>query len=395
MTSNDSFSHSSLKLRVVTLFFIAVVLSVASAFSFKASSDSFIQSFIMVIIPSILLLGISLYWQKKSDSQLLLAKQILLDISQKKKLSKSSIQCNDDETGEFLKSVLKIQDDFRELLQEITQGCEYLGFASDEMTTVVQRSKDIIAQQQVETEMVATAINEMASTVNDVAQNTQRASEASNTANQESIQGKDVVYKTMQSITSLTEEMEKTAGVIQRLEENSESIGTVLDVIKSIAEQTNLLALNAAIEAARAGEQGRGFAVVADEVRNLAQRTQQSTQEIEEIIGSLQDGSKNAVRVIADSRSSIEDSGDLANQATASLDSISEAVKLIDQMNSEIANASEAQKRVAEESSKNITNISDMAEQSTKSAIDINSALEVLSEQYLKIRELSNKYQLD
>ncbi|MET1254737.1 methyl-accepting chemotaxis protein [Aliikangiella maris] len=394
MRKNKSILNLSLTKRTIILLIFAVVVSVILSFSFSQSDMSFTQLLILIMLPTGSLVLIAYWWQVTVDKQLILAKEILVNIHKKKDLTPKELEINDGISGQLLEVVFDIQDDFRELLQNIIQDCDYLGFASEEMATVVQRSKDIIAKQQVETEMVATAISEMAATVNEVAENAQRASHASHTAKEEAVEGKSVVYQTMQSINSLTKEMEKTAGVIQELEGNSESIGTVLDVIKSIAEQTNLLALNAAIEAARAGEQGRGFAVVADEVRNLAQRTQHSTQEIEEIIVSLQEGSKNAVKVIAESRSSIEDSSELANRATNTLDSIGSAVTLIDQMNSEIASASEAQKRVAEDSSKNIFNISDMAEQSTKSAVDINGALDIFSEQVSHIKGLSDKYRL-
>jgi methyl-accepting chemotaxis protein len=185
--------------------------------------------------------------------------------------------------------------------------------------------------------------------------------EATNKADDEAVQGRGVVESTMKSIEGLSAEINSAASVIGELEKESENIGSVLDVIKGIAEQTNLLALNAAIEAARAGEQGRGFAVVADEVRNLASKTQQSTQEIETMIDRLQSGTGSAVQVMMDSQSRAEDSVNQAANAGISLEAITNAVSQIKDMNTHIAVAAEEQSSVAEEINRNIVNINDIS----------------------------------
>jgi methyl-accepting chemotaxis protein len=217
-------------------------------------------------------------------------------------------------------------------------------------------------KQKEEIDKVATAMNEMSATVQEVARNATEAAEAAHRADSETTNGKNVVAQAIEAIDLLANEVDDAAKVINRLENDSEEIGAILDVIRGIAEQTNLLALNAAIEAARAGEQGRGFAVVADEVWTLAQRTQQSIQEIQNMIERLQAGAQEAVKAMQQGRTRAQAGVEQAAAAGTSLETITAAVGTISDMNAQIATAAEEQSVVAEEINLNITSISDMSD---------------------------------
>ncbi len=227
----------------------------------------------------------------------------------------------------------------------------------------IESTNSVMARQQAETDQVATAINEMTATIHEVAHNAVAAAESATSADTQAGQGRLVVEDTIKVINSLAKEVARAAEVIHTVERHSEGIGQVSDVIRDIADQTNLLALNAAIEAARAGEQGRGFAVVADEVRNLAQRTQESTVEIQKIIEQLQGSARQAVEVMSDSRSRAESSVQQAVEAGAALDMITADVTAISDMNTQIASAAEEQGAVAEEINRSVVNIRQVSDQ--------------------------------
>ena len=251
------------------------------------------------------------------------------------------------------------------IIGEISGATSQLAAAAEEMAAITEETSAGVENQKNETTQVATAITEMTATVQEVANNAESASAAAADADSEAKAGNQVVSTTVQSITELAAGIESAATVIEKLKGDSENIGTVLDVIKGIAEQTNLLALNAAIEAARAGEQGRGFAVVADEVRTLAGRTQESTAEIEDLINALQNGSEDAVRVMTQSRESASATVEEAKHAGESLTSITRAVGTILDLNTQIATASEEQSAVSEEINRNVVNIQDISEQTS------------------------------
>ncbi|MCU7927813.1 MAG: methyl-accepting chemotaxis protein [Candidatus Thiodiazotropha sp. (ex Dulcina madagascariensis)] len=275
---------------------------------------------------------------------------------------------NKDELGHIASAFNRMADKFRGMVDNVKDSVTQLASAAEETSVVTAQTTAGINQQHTETDQIATAINQMNATVHDVAQNAVHAAEATRNADASSEEGKKVVDKTIEAINQLATEVEQAAKVIHELEQETENIGSVLDVIKSIAEQTNLLALNAAIEAARAGEQGRGFAVVADEVRTLAGRTQQSTQEIEEMISRLQTGANKAVQVMETGKTKTLVGVEQAAAAGKALETINAAVESINNMNTQIASAAEEQSSVTEEINRNITNISQVAEQTSSGA---------------------------
>ncbi len=267
-----------------------------------------------------------------------------------------------DEIARLARAFNAFADKIRDTIQQVTGATSQLASAAEEMSHVTAETREGVQQQRSETEQVATAMNEMTATVQEVARNAESAASAAHSADEQAGDGKQVVAETVSAIERLAGEVEKAAGVIQRLEQDSEEIGTVLEVIQGIAEQTNLLALNAAIEAARAGEQGRGFAVVADEVRSLASRTQASTQEIQGVIERLQAGARDAVAVMEDGRQQARVSVEHAARAGEALDAITGAVNAITTMNNQIAEAARQQGEVAEEINQNVVNISRVAD---------------------------------
>ncbi|MFC1750105.1 CHASE3 domain-containing protein, partial [Pseudomonadota bacterium] len=273
-----------------------------------------------------------------------------------------------DEIGDLGNNFNAFIEKLQGIIREISAATTQLGESSDNMTTTSEQTCEGVNNQKNETEQVASAITEMTATVQEVAKSAEQASSAANEADIEAKAGNQVVSSTVQAINELANDVEKSSTVIGKLKGDSENIGTVLDVIKDIADQTNLLALNAAIEAARAGEMGRGFAVVADEVRTLAQRTQESTQEIETLISALQNGAEKAVGAMELSCNKANETVEKAKNAGESLDTITRAVDTIRQMNTQIATAAEEQTSVAEEINRNVVNIQNISEQTASGA---------------------------
>lgn len=272
-----------------------------------------------------------------------------------------------DEIGQVAAAAERMQVDISDMVQRINQSVYTLSTSAEEMSHVSDQANQAMMGQRQETDQVATAMNQMTATVHEVAQNATLAAESANQANTEVSTGQSVVNDAIRAISSLVQKVEQASDVIHELESDSVEIGSVLDVIRSIAEQTNLLALNAAIEAARAGEQGRGFAVVADEVRTLASRTQTSTEEIQKMIERLQSGSQEAVEAMNQSRSQADVTRDTAAKAGEVLTAITSSVANINDMNTLIASAAEEQNAVAEEINRNIVNISQASEATAES----------------------------
>lgn len=256
--------------------------------------------------------------------------------------------------------VAKIHDSMR----NASDHTKTLASASEQLREIAKDTNEDASKQRSEMQQVATAVTEMSATVQEIANSCDHAAENAKTADGEAANGQSIVSSTVEAISKLANDVELASSVINKLEEDSEAIGSVLGVIREIAEQTNLLALNAAIEAARAGEQGRGFAVVADEVRTLASRTQQSTQEIQSIIECLQDGTKKAVAVMDDSVTSAKDTVSKASGASNSLSAIVESVSTIFDANAHIATAAEQQSSAANEIDKSVVQISELSDKS-------------------------------
>ena len=273
-----------------------------------------------------------------------------------------------DEIGQ-LKTVLHFNKlNLETVVWRIGDATHELETSVDTALNVTLATEQAMHQQKREVEQVATAMNEMTMTVQEVAKSTTQAASSSQEANQEVSKGKDIVSDTIEQIINLAEMMKQANNAIHELSQHSSEIGTIVEVINTIAEQTNLLALNAAIEAARAGEQGRGFAVVADEVRTLAGKTQSSTLEIQEMIRKLQESSSSVVQVIESGHETVDDCVSKGNEAGSSLESIMRAVDTITQMTNQIATAAEEQSAVSEEINRNITHINDQSNQTLESS---------------------------
>ncbi|WP_397428751.1 methyl-accepting chemotaxis protein [Pseudomonas asplenii] len=290
--------------------------------------------------------------------------------------------------------MLKMQQKLRDTLQRISGSATQLASAAEELNSVTDESARGLQQQNNEIEQAATAVNEMTSAVEEVARNAVSTSEASKSATASASDGRDLVQETVSAIERMSSDVQSTATLIGNLAEESRDIGKVLDVIRGLADQTNLLALNAAIEAARAGEAGRGFAVVADEVRALAHRTQQSTSEIERMIGSIQGGTEQAVDSMRNSTERAESTLNIAKGAGLALDTINTAVIEINERNLVIASAAEEQAQVAREVDHNLVNIRDLSVQSATGASQTSTASNELARLAVDLNGLVARFQL-
>ncbi|KMY01236.1 chemotaxis protein [Pseudomonas syringae KCTC 12500] len=284
-----------------------------------------------------------------------------------------------DEAGRLLLAMKTMQDKLRDTLQGISGSATQLASAAEELNAVTDESARGLVQQNDEIEQAATAVNQMTSAVEEVARNATSTSQASRSAATSAGDGRDLVQETVSAIERMSGDVQGTAELIISLANESRDIGKVLDVIRGLADQTNLLALNAAIEAARAGEAGRGFAVVADEVRALAHRTQQSTSEIERMISSIQTGTEQAVSSMRNSTERAESTLNIAKGAGQALNTINSAVEEINERNMVIASAAEEQAQVAREVDRNLVNIRDLSAQSTNGANQTSAASTELS----------------
>ncbi len=284
-----------------------------------------------------------------------------------------------DEAARLQKAIARMQEQLRDTLQQISGSATQLASAAEELNSVTEESARGLQQQNNEIEQAATAVTEMTSAVEEVARNAVSTSEASAEATRSATDGRDLVLETVSAIERMSNDVQSTSVLVGNLAEQSRDIGKVLDVIRGLADQTNLLALNAAIEAARAGEAGRGFAVVADEVRALAHRTQQSTAEIERMVSSIQGGTEQAVSSMRNSTERAESTLNIARGAGSALDTITGAVAQINERNLVIASAAEEQAQVAREVDRNLVNINDLSVQSATGAHQTSAASAELS----------------
>ncbi|GGH89116.1 methyl-accepting chemotaxis protein [Pseudomonas fluvialis] len=309
-------------------------------------------------------------------------------------LSQSIQLEGNDELTSLMRALQDMQQSLRSTIQQIADSSTQLASASEELHAVTEDSTRGMHQQNNELEQAATAVNEMTAAVDEVARNAVSTSQASQASSKTAEQGRDQVLRTVDSIDSLAEDVTQTAGQVEQLADKVRDISKVLDVIRAIAEQTNLLALNAAIEAARAGEQGRGFAVVADEVRLLAQRTQQSTQEIEQMIGGIQQGTDQAVNAMRHSNERARTTLDVARAAGEALDLIARSITEINERNLLIASASEEQASVAREVDRNLVNIRDLSLQTSAGANQTSASSQELSRLAVELNSMVSRFRL-
>ncbi|KFJ89690.1 methyl-accepting chemotaxis protein [Pseudomonas indoloxydans] len=307
-------------------------------------------------------------------------------------LSQNIPQDRRDEVGQLLAAMQDMTLSLRTLVGRIGGGVGQIAAAAEQLSAVTAQTSAGVQAQKLETEQTATAMHQMAATVQEVAQNAEQASLAARDADLEAQQGNRVVQQAVDQIDSLASEVEQSAKAIADLNQESARIGSVLEVIRNVAEQTNLLALNAAIEAARAGEQGRGFAVVADEVRALAKRAQDSTEEIESLIAGLQRMAKGAVQQMDSSRDLTRRTVELAGEAGDALGRITQAVSTIEQMNQQIAAAAEEQSAVAEAINESVTRVRDIGEQSATATEQTAASSAELARLGVELQELVRQF---
>ncbi|WP_443216489.1 methyl-accepting chemotaxis protein [Pseudomonas sp. GM60] len=282
----------------------------------------------------------------------------------------------------------------RDLIGGIRDSVTQIASAAEELSAVTEQTSAGVNNQKAETDQVAAAMHEMSATVHEVARNAGQASLATSEANKEARDGDRLVGEVIDQIEQLSREVTRSSDAMEVFEQESGRIGKVMDVIKAVAEQTNLLALNAAIEAARAGEAGRGFAVVADEVRSLAKRTQQSTEEIENLVSGLQNGSRQVSQTMVNARSLTDSSVALSRKAGLSLGSIARTVSNIEAMNLQIATAAKQQSSVADEISRNVLNVRDISEQTAAASEETASASVELAGLGNQLQLLTNHFRL-
>lgn len=309
-------------------------------------------------------------------------------------LTKRIEQTSQDEIGDLVYWFNLFMQKLHESINEVVKSITPLASVSDDLGGMTTKTSQITDQQSRATDEVTRFVDEMFRSVQNVAQNASSAADAAKEADIEAKAGRSVVTQSVESINDLASEVERAAKVIAKLETDTENVGTILDVIKGIAEQTNLLALNAAIEAARAGEQGRGFAVVADEVRTLASRTQDSTQEIQRVIEELQSAARSAAEVMSHSQEQAKNSVDQAAKTDNSLATITEKVGSITRMNTEIADATGQQEKVSNNIKTNVEGIRANAEAAVKNVQEVGAASESLLEISNNLRKITAQFKV-
>ena len=325
------------------------------------------SAFIQMAVLTVLALVIGLFASVVISRQITAPLALTVDLARRIAKGDLTVQAKSarkDELGDLQNAMQDMAQNLNTLVQGIGNGVTHISTSAEKLSAMSEQTSAGVRQQKSEVDQVATAMHEMASTVQEVARNTTDASAAATLADQQARHGSTVVKQATVQISELAVAIEELGGAMNVLTQDSEQIGKVINVIKAVAEQTNLLALNAAIEAARAGEQGRGFAVVADEVRSLAQRTQDSTKEIEALIVTLQQGTQAAATLMASSRERTLDTVALAQKADLAITEINQSIGTIQEMSLQISAAAEQQSAVADEINRSIVSVRDVADQS-------------------------------
>jgi methyl-accepting chemotaxis protein len=297
------------------------------------------------------------------------------------------------ETGIYL-AMKEMTLKLNQMLSQIRESTTQVSETSLNLTSITAQSKTGAEQQSVQLTQTATAMDQMSATVNEITQSAQMAADAASTADDEVLNGSQIVSQTHAAMGELVETMMNVSQTIANLEAETESVGSILDVIRGIADQTNLLALNAAIEAARAGEQGRGFAVVADEVRSLASRTQQSTEEIQVMISNLQNEAKKSVESMKSSMTSVEQTAEKTEQTGEALEQISQSVGTIKDMNVQIASASEEQNVVSQQISQSVQHVNEKAHETMTGAEQAASIANSLSQTANELDQIVKQFKV-
>lgn len=353
------------------------------------------RELVLISAASVLLVGLLLFLVTRSIMLGVNALQLSINqIEQDADLTQRITIVANDELGRVSGSFNVMLDKFQSSIQGVFDTATQLTSSANKVASVTAHAAESVQTQRHELDMVSTAMNEMTATVVEVAKNANEAADAANQTDRQSQTGLVVVNETVKSIEGFAYEIKRAAEVINAVEADSNEIGSILGVIKDIAEQTNLLALNAAIEAARAGEQGRGFAVVADEVRTLASRTQASTEQIQMMIDKLQGGAKEAVEVMMQSSRDADNCVNHANSTGEALQVIAAAVATITDMNAQIAAAAEEQSAVSEEINNNIVNISHAAEATAEGAKTTSNESENLARMAHQLSQLVQAFKI-
>lgn len=369
----ESLAHSAIEAKENSAFYVGLTIAVLIALALAAATFVIIRSIIDPV--------------KQITA-------VITHIEVNKDLSMRCDDSSDDELGQIAKHFNSMVESFQELIEQVTTSVDTMNQSCQELASNVTRASEGVSSQLNETDMVATAVTEMGATIEEIAKNTELAANKASTTHENAQLGQRGVEQTIEKIETLAFQINESSIVVNELEKDSETIGSVLSVIKSIAEQTNLLALNAAIEAARAGEQGRGFAVVADEVRSLALRTQESTEEISTIVQNLQSRTRSIVQVMSASRIQGDESAVQAASAGDLLLQINNDVTNIMDMSTQIAAAIEEQSMVATEVNKNVVVIRDIAQSTADSAAQNSAATENVKERAEYLKQAVSKFKI-
>ncbi len=361
----------------------------------EAVAEAAWSSVATVIVISLFAVVVSFFIQRGIVNPINAAANALRDIAEGEGDLTQRLPVNsDDEVGQLARSFNRFIERVHSIISEFSVTSSELSASALSLSGTAKETERGVISQQSEIQQVVAAVREMASVVENVAHNVSQAADNAERADTDAEEGNRVVTATMAQIESLSKDINVASEVIDRLQQESDNIGSVLDVIRGIAEQTNLLALNAAIEAARAGEQGRGFAVVADEVRTLASRTQTSTQEIQEMIERLQAGAKEAVQMMEKGTSQAGESVSRAEKASQSLDAITVGVSMIKDKTNQIASASEEQSAATREMEGNMENIAQVARQTSEGAVEIAASTASLAEMATKMEAIVKQFRI-